>query len=54
MSIVMAAIALHNYLLIECPNIYNPNGYADFEDENHVTNNGLWRNIGENIQGWGI
>lgn len=44
-KVVLACIALHNYLQLnkESRGSYCPENYTDWEDENHVIHEGLWR-----------
>ena len=41
--LVMAAVALHNFLRVRSPNAYIPAGHADWEDKTYRAKRGEWR-----------
>jgi hypothetical protein len=47
--LVLATVALHNFLRSRCGELYMPRGLADFEDKDHNLVPGQWRYQQENL-----
>lgn len=43
-KVVLACIVLHNFIMLnDNDKLYCPQNYLDWEDENHITHDGTWR-----------
>lgn len=51
-KVVLACIALHNFIMLNDQTRYCPPHYVDWEDENNVVHEGAWRSDSQPLPGF--